>query len=148
MNLNEAYSRIEMENFFTYEVLFTDIANATDSSTVELNIGDKDFLCTVPIVSALDNNGINFPEAMNDAAGATIDEFTLNIESSDGNKFSSDPINAFTINKLVGNQMFKGLVFKNRTKYNFTIAGSDNLGAGSYPIRFRLELHGYKLKNI
>lgn len=145
MTLNEVAPRVELEEYYSQSIIFDDISTNTQSSTKELNIGDKDFLCIMPVVSVIDADGqdVNY----NDAARDLI---LFSFESQDGKKFQSDPVDIYTLNKLVFNNMFKGILLKNRTKYTFKIEMAAFPASAKFTtkLKVRISLQGYQLKKV
>lgn len=148
VQLNSLWPRLFTDDFFIYNISFTAIASGTGSSTYELNVGDKDFQCMQFYMSMLDANGVHYPEALNSPAFAQLDGFTLDIVSSDDQRFMSNAIDVWALNTLKDNDLFKGMTFYNRTKYNFTVAGNNNLAKAAYPLTFTLDMIGYKLQAV
>ncbi len=140
MNLQEIYQRIDPLNFRALRVALQINTNNTNSDDSDLDVGQQDFFCINPYVSAIDTDGDPVEIV------TTRDLFTLQINT-DGNEMFIEPVELFSLNSLHKNPLFKGFLMPRLTRYNFAVQGQGHPSASklNYPLKIYIDLYGYKL---
>jgi hypothetical protein len=132
---------------FCYPIVFPNITTNTGSATVELNVGDKDLWVVNLGLSSYDDAGVVALNGVLFAGATSMDKFSIEIKSVDGVSMTDQPMDVYALSDLGKNQLFKGIVFKARTKYTFILTGQGIPTAANFTtfIKFELDLFGYLL---